>query len=63
MALGSLRIRKSRLQHDRKWRALPIAAIQRVTAELEASSERGQLQEGGMASGAWLSGLAGVEGE
>ena len=61
--LSGLCIRKSRLQHDGKWRALPIPAIQRVTAELEAAAERGQLQKGGMASRAGLAGLARVEGK
>src|ERR1700730_13124009 len=43
--------------------ARPIAAAQCVAAELEAAAERGQLEKGGMASRAWLAGLAGIEGE
>src|SRR5215471_834423 len=61
--LSGLGIRKSRLQHDRKRRALPIPAAQRVAAELEAAAKRRQLQESGMASRAWLPGLAGIERE
>ena len=61
--LSGLGIRKSRLQHDCKRRALPIPAVQRVAAELEAAAERGQLQKSGMASRAGLAGLACVEGQ
>ena len=36
----SILVRKSRLQHDRKRRAFPIAAIKRVAAQLKAAAER-----------------------
>jgi hypothetical protein len=52
-----------RLEHDREGRSLPVTTTQRVTAELEAAAERGQLQKGGMTSRARLPGLTGVEGE
>ena len=61
--LSGLGIRKSRLQHDRERRALPIAAAQRVAAELEAAAERRQLQKSGVAGRARLAGLARVEGQ
>src|SRR6516165_415511 len=51
-------IGKSRLQHDRKRRATPIAAAQCVAAQLEAAAERGQLQKSGMTGRAGLPGLA-----
>jgi len=45
---------------DRSY-GIHVAAAQRIAAELEAAAERGQLQKGGMASRAWLAGLARVE--
>jgi hypothetical protein len=54
-------ISKSRLQHDRKRRAIPIAAAQCVATQLEAAAERGQLEKGGMASRTRLAGLARIE--
>jgi len=39
----------------------PVAATQRVAAELEAAAERRQLPEGSMARRAWLSGLARIK--
>src|SRR5271169_2443532 len=59
--LSTLGIRKSRLQHDRKRRALPVAAAQSVATQLEATAERGQLQKRRMAGRAGLSGLTRVE--
>src|SRR5215831_11591344 len=41
--LSRLSIRKGRLQHDRKWRALPIPATQGVAAELKAAAKQRQL--------------------
>jgi predicted short-subunit dehydrogenase-like oxidoreductase (DUF2520 family) len=61
--LSGLRIRKSWLQHDRKRRTLPIAATQRVTAQLEAAAERRQLPESRMARRTWLSRLTSIERE
>src|SRR6516165_3314132 len=54
-------IGKSRFQHDREGRAIPIAAAQCVATQLEAAAEGGQLQKGGMASRTRLAGLARVE--
>src|SRR6516165_3381016 len=42
-------ISESRLQHDREWRAIPVAAAQCVATQLEASAERRQLEKSGMA--------------
>src|SRR6516165_123227 len=53
--LSALGIRKSRLQHDRKGRALPIPAAQRVAAQLKAAAERAQFEKRGMAGCTWLS--------
>jgi len=61
--LSRLSIRKGRLQHDRKRRALPISATQGVTAELEPPAEWRQLQESRVAGRACLSGLARVKRE
>jgi hypothetical protein len=43
--LRALGVGKSRLQHHRKQRALPIPAAQRIATELEAPAERRQLQK------------------
>src|SRR5262249_31704231 len=58
---SGLRIRKGRLQHDRKWRALPIPAIQRVAAQLKAATERRQFEKSRMTGRTGLSGLASVK--
>jgi hypothetical protein len=54
-------ISESRLQHDREWRAIPVAAAQCVATQLEAPAERRQLEKSGMAGGARLTGLARVK--
>src|SRR5215469_6412876 len=59
--LCGLSIRKSRLQHDRKRRALPIPATQGVAAELKAAAKRRQLPKSRMAGRARLSGLASIK--
>ena len=46
--------------HGRDRRALPVAAAQRIAADLEAAAERRQFRKGGVAGGAGLAGLAGV---
>jgi hypothetical protein len=61
--LSDLGMRVARLERDREGRPGPVAATQRVAAELEATAERRQLPEGGMARRAWLSGLARVKGK
>src|SRR6516225_10473063 len=59
--LSALGIRKSRLQHNRERRAIPISPAQGIAAQFETTAERGQLQKGGMTGRAGLSGLACVE--
>jgi hypothetical protein len=59
--LSGLRIRKGRLQHDRKWWALPIPATQRVAAQLKAATERRQFEKCRMTGRTGLSGLPSVK--
>src|SRR5467141_2758877 len=61
--LSDLGVRVARLERDREGRSGPVAATQRVAAELEAAAERRQLAESGMARRAGLSGLPRVKGK
>ena len=55
--LRLLEMREHRLQEDRKRRSLPVAAAQRVGAELEPAAERRQLKKGGVTGGTGFPGL------